>query len=394
MLLRSPTSSGQQRLGGGALGPLLVMLLAAMGCTPAAQLVDERSTAPYKALRLADEQLLERSLRLDASEPGGPTLVVHAREIGLEHEEGPVLVLLNGIFSDGRTWRFVTAQLAAKRRVLVLDLPGTGQSSAPDPESLGPEAYTPRWIARATLRALGSWQAQAPERREIVLVGHSIAGTVAMHLLGSPALAELHDRLDARVAGAVLIAPADILTATWSPTLVELAKLSELEVGFGSAFGILESRVEQAIAGSVEQPDQRALGGEATRILENLQDRSRRRASQAMLQRIRPVRHDDTPIWPEVRALAEDYEQIRSPTLLLWGRLDDALPVSMGEELEGRIPGAKLEIVEGVRHSVHQEAPYATADAIERFASRLQWLGPRPLGTGRMSSVGSSPPKP
>jgi pimeloyl-ACP methyl ester carboxylesterase len=373
---------------------VLAAALAAVDCAPATQLLDERSTAPYRALLSADDELAARTHRLDATEPGGPELFVHAREIGLEHDEGPALVLLNGIFSDGRTWRFVTAQLAAKRRVLVLDLPGTGQSSAPDPESLGPEAYTPRWIARATLRALAAWQAQQPERQQLVLVGHSIAGTVAMHLLGSPALVELHDQLDARVAGAVLIAPADILTASWSPTLVELAKLSDLEVGFGSAFGILESRVEQAIVSSVEEPEQRALGGEATRILESLRDRSRRRASQAMLRRIRPVRDDDTPIWPEVRALAEDYEQIRSPTLLLWGRRDDALPVSMGEELRERIPGAELEVVEGVRHSVHQEAPYATADAIERFASRLQWLGPRPLGTGKMSSVGSSAPSP
>jgi len=394
MIRRSPNSAARPSRGRAEHALVLAVALAAVECAPATQLLDERTTSPYMALRAADDGLLERSHRLDASEPGGPKLHVHAREIGLEHEEGPVIVLLNGIFSDGRTWRFVTAQLAAKRRVLVLDLPGTGQSSAPDPESLGAEAYTPRWIARATLRALASWQAEAPERRELVLVGHSIAGTVTMHLLGSPELGALHDELDARVVGAVLIAPADILTASWSPTLVELAKLSELEVGFGSAFGVLESRVEQAIVGSVEEPERRALGGEATRILESLQDRNRRRASQAMLRRIRPVRDDDTPIWPEVRALAEDYERIRAPTLLLWGRRDDALPVSMGEELRGRIPGAELEVVEGVRHSVHQEAPYAAADAIERFASRLQWLGPRPLGTGRMSSVGSSPASP
>jgi pimeloyl-ACP methyl ester carboxylesterase len=215
-----------------------------------------------------------------------------------------------------------------------------------------------------------------------------------MHLLGAPELQALDRTLDTRVAGAVLLAPADILTARWSPTLVELAKLGEVEVGVGGALGILESRVEDAIASSVEQPERRALRGEASRILEALVDPRRRRASQAMLRRIRPVRDDDSPIWPEVEALARDYERIDRPTLLVWGRLDDALPLSMGASLEARIPGARLEVIEGVRHSMHQEDPHATADVIERFVARLQWIEPLPPGPGRMSSVGSSPESP
>jgi len=54
------------------------------------------------------------------------------------------------------------------------------------------------------------------------------------------------------------------------------------------------------------------------------------------------------------------YETIQQPTLLIWGELDDATPLWMGQALEAMIPDAGLVVFEGDDH-------YAYYHQIDRF---------------------------
>jgi pimeloyl-ACP methyl ester carboxylesterase len=361
---------------------VLAIALAASSCAHGPRLVDERATPPWRGLLASRDALPRRPITLDAPSPDGPGWTVAAEEIATgAGAGGPVIVLLNGVFSDARTWRFVVAPLAARADLLLVDLPGTGRSDPREPEGLAEATYTPRWLADRTLAALASWQARQPAPRRLVLVGHSVAGTAILRALGDPGLRARHAATLATVAGAALIAPADVAAPSWSPTLVELAKLGAFEIGFASVFGFLRPKVEGAIAAGVAHPDERALGAEADRVLEVLSDRPRRRASQAMLLRVRPTTPDGAPDWAAIRDVAADHGRVDVPVAFVWGRDDDTLPLAMGEKLAREVPGARLVVIDDARHSVHQERPIATSEAILRFAGEV----------GRLAGPGASP---
>jgi len=367
------TRWGRIALGFAALG-FAALGCAALGCAARAQLIDERTSEPYAALVIADEGLQERTLQLSVPSPEGGAWPVRIREVESPAplaSERPVLVLLNGVFSDGGTWRFVTAPLADRFDLLVIDLPGTGGSAGSAPDELPPSAFTLPWLGERVWGALAIWQARQPAPRPLILVGHSLAGAVVLRMLGDPQLRAGSAELRALTVGAVLIGAADVGTAGWSPVMVELTKLSDVEVEIGGALGILESEVRGGVARSVEQPEHRAFEMEAARMLHALEEPDLRRSSQLMLRRIRPIDEDEQPIWSRIRPLVDDHARVDVPVLLLWGENDDILPIGTAQQLRSQIPGSRLVIIEGARHSVHQEKPLRVAAEIARFVDPL-----------------------
>lgn len=321
----------------------------------------------------ADAALAAWTVSLDAGPSRHGRYQVHGRFVKGEGEgtteSKPLVVLLNGVFSDGETWRFVTEPLAKSNDLLVLDLPGTGLSAIEEPDEEPAEAFTLAWTGARLFYALEDFTRRTGKPRRIVIVGHSLAGAVILQMLGDRTLGHAHAETVARIRGAALIAPADVGADGWNPTFVMLAKLSDAEVALGSTFGVLRDRVEVAIFGSVEAPSRRAFQREAERILESIEDRPRRRASQLMLRRVRPVNDDDEPDWKEVGVLVENQRRVEQPVLLLWGRHDDAIPLETGRKLAREIANAHLTIVEDARHSLHQEKPLETAALLTRFVS-------------------------
>jgi pimeloyl-ACP methyl ester carboxylesterase len=100
-------------------------------------------------------------------------------------------------------------------------------------------------------------------------------------------------------------------------------------------------------------------------------DRDRRRASQLLLRRIRPVDEDDVPDWPAARRLAEDHGRVDVPALVLWGRDDSTLPLADGEKLARELPRGELVVVDRADHSLHQESPRETVLALRTFVLDL-----------------------
>jgi pimeloyl-ACP methyl ester carboxylesterase len=56
------------------------------------------------------------------------------------------------------------------------------------------------------------------------------------------------------------------------------------------------------------------------------------------------------------------------PTLVIWGGEDRLLPPEHGRRLAALIPGARVEILDGVGHVVPLEAPGAFARLVADFA--------------------------
>jgi pimeloyl-ACP methyl ester carboxylesterase len=62
--------------------------------------------------------------------------------------------------------------------------------------------------------------------------------------------------------------------------------------------------------------------------------------------------------------LTERLDDIRAPTLLLWGDADPVSPVAVGQRLENLLPQARLRVIEGASHGFAEERPDEVAEAI------------------------------
>lgn len=92
--------------------------------------------------------------------------------------EGPLLVAIHGWLLSGRLWDPLVQAMASRQALWCPDLPGFG--GEPRPRGLQPSlASYGRWLAQAVQR-------QHPQR-PVVLLGHSLGGSIALH--AAPALA-------------------------------------------------------------------------------------------------------------------------------------------------------------------------------------------------------------
>lgn len=66
--------------------------------------------------------------------------------------------------------------------------------------------------------------------------------------------------------------------------------------------------------------------------------------------------------------LSADAAALAVPTLLIWGERDTVTPLADGRRLAQLIPHARLEILPGASHYVHQEQPAVVAGVMKGFA--------------------------
>ncbi|WP_205706138.1 alpha/beta fold hydrolase, partial [Kineococcus indalonis] len=117
----------------------------------------------------------------------------------------PRVLLVHGLGSGASTWSLVAPALAREHRLLLVDLPGHGDSPALDGRE-GPTAMHPAELGRRLHRA--AVRLSRADGRPVHLVGHSLGGWVCLE-----AAAEDGAHGGARaVAGVVALAPAGLWT--------------------------------------------------------------------------------------------------------------------------------------------------------------------------------------
>jgi pimeloyl-ACP methyl ester carboxylesterase len=239
----------------------------------------------------------------------------------------PVLVL-HGWGAHLEAVEPIVAALEGETEVLALDLPGFGESDPP------PEAWDGDDYARFVLRFLDH---EGVERCHVL--GHSNGGRVGICIA-----ADHPERV-----GRLL-----------------LCDSAGLRPKRGARY---YSRVAVAKVGRVVG----LLGGPGRR----LQERMRRRvastdyieASEAMRGTFRKL---------VARDLSDRMPRIKSPTLLVWGELDDDTPLWMGRRMEELIPGAGLAVLNGAGHYSYADDPVGFARIARLFlCEQPRALAPR-----------------
>lgn len=69
----------------------------------------------------------------------------------------------------------------------------------------------------------------------------------------------------------------------------------------------------------------------------------------------------------DVTGIRSKLNQIRLPTLVLWGADDPLLPPSIGARITRTIPGARLKLIDGAGHAPMKDQPDRLVDAIAEF---------------------------
>jgi len=344
---------------------LLVLCVVLAGCAPTYKRLPVLDALPeLKTLVERNDERRFRLWKLPVGEIDGSPYSIVAEETGADRTD-VLVVPVHGLVSDRSTWRFVSGHLGETHRLWIPDQLGCGDSDRPSPVAIGESAYSPDASARHLLEALERRNDEAGWPERIFFVGHSLGGAVVLRILGSPELRTAYPRIYARMDSAMLIAPLEFAVNRASETVDEMGRIGGFKLGLGKTMGIFREKVARELVDSAEHPE-RVLKIDIDRVLQAFGGKSARLSTQAIIRQAVPF-IEGRPDWDAIDRLVAEYANVQVPVLLLWGRHDETLPLSMGYKLLAELPDARLRIVEQGKHSLQAERPRLVSDWIRRF---------------------------
>lgn len=239
---------------------------------------------------------------------------------------GPLLALVHGVSSRLEGWDGVVAALGGRFRTLRYDQRGHGQSEkVPGPYEL------------ADLVADLAGLLEAVGERRCHLAGYSLGGLVAQGFaLAHP------DRLDRLV----LVSTVAGRTAAERERVMERYRMVE----HGIAGEHFQNSVSRWYTEEFQRRHPEAIAAAA--------EENRRMDPGCYAAAYRVLATAD---------LADRLGEIRRPTLVVTGEHDVGSNTRMARLMAERIPGARLEILPGMRHAILAEVPERVAALIEAF---------------------------
>ncbi len=261
-------------------------------------------------------------------------LSLHNGQRVLVGEAGPVnartVLLVHGLGDNAhRDWTEVVPALAMQFHVVTLDLPGFGGSPA------SPHGYSFTGLGEILAEVLDG---TAPGQR-VHMVGHSLGAALSLYFAHKHPLRV--DRLVLVDAAGILLknvfvqhmVRAQVPKVGLAPVDRLLGALDErIKVHLGQLFD-LDERIDFSQWLEQNPGIRRALIGRHTHV-------------EAALSL---VEHDFTVAISETTA----------PTTVIWGSNDPVAPLRTGKLLAGRMPDARLEVIQGVGHVPMVQSPSA-----------------------------------
>jgi pimeloyl-ACP methyl ester carboxylesterase len=229
----------------------------------------------------------------------------------LDKGSGRPLLCLHGWLGDSTTYEKLSAELHGWR-VVAPDLPSFG-SSDDDPSVITVDDYS-AFLAEFVAKI---------ELDDYCLLGHSMGGQIALHACATRKITP--NRL-------VLVASAGVRNT--DKTLKRALRIS--------------AKILSPITpSSLKKYVYRKIGSDYG---DHLSDNHKKII--------------DSVLSYDVR---EDAKSVVQPTLLIYGSADSSTPVKHGELLRDALPDARLVIIEGEDHWVHQNSPDVVAGYVQDF---------------------------
>jgi pimeloyl-ACP methyl ester carboxylesterase len=262
-------------------------------------------------------------------------------EGGVAHlcDEGPTsdpqpLLLLHGLGGSLHDWAGWAEALHRTQRVIRIDLPGNGLSDGPADGDYA-SARQARWVLKV-LDQMGV--------REVRAVGHGLGGDVA---------AQLALQAPTRVRRLMLVAAARPSADALPPALRLASRVPWPQ--WAVSWLLPRALVADTLRAFYADPAQ-VTPAQVDRRQELLQRSGNR---WALLQQWRQL--------PPEEDRQAAFAQLKLPVLLLWGTADRLLPPAQALALQARIPGSRLQMLDGVGHLPQEEAPAASLALVLPF---------------------------
>lgn len=287
----------------------------------------------------------------------------------------PLLVLVHGFRGDHHGLQLIADRLRTRYHVVVPDLPGFGRSEPfPDrPHDIAGYAD----FLRALVEALTDGAVHDGAPHGVAVLGHSFGSVVAAHFAAAhPAMVE---RL-------VLVNP------ICEPALEgEQALLSRLTVAYYRLGRALPRRLGHRLLSSGFVTDT------MSRVLTRSQDPRVRGYVRHQHRAYFSAFADRDVLLEAYRAsvshtVAEVAMQLSMPTLLVVGAEDELGSVPAQRRMASWIPRHRLEVIDGVGHLVHYEAPGRTAELVHDFLSSPAPEPTHEPGPGSAPGTAGEPP--
>ena len=235
--------------------------------------------------------------------------------------KGESLLILHGWGSNSERWQRVKELLEKKGiEVLVLDLPGFGKTLSPQ-KAWSRDDYI-NWIFQKVKER--NWQ-------KFNLLGHSFGGGLAVKIAAT---------FPERIEKLILLSPAIIQRKSIKTYLFYYISYLGKKVFSLPGFKILYPLAEKLIYKLAGTKDYYVADG-------------------IMKETMKKIGKEEP--------LEMILEKIKIPTLILWGKKDDVLPVKDAYYIKEKIKGSELKIIPKARHSPHREAPEELAEIIVQF---------------------------
>lgn len=272
------------------------------------------------------------------SSPAARLLPVAGRTLHLREEgEGPPVLLVHGVPTSALLWSDVAPRLAARARVLAVDLLGYGVSDPPAGLPVDVPAHA-RYLLEL-LDALGVERA--------TVVGHDVGGGVAQHLA-------VHHPERVERLGLVNCVCYDNWPVPEMKAIQATAPVFE-RLPAGPTAAALRAGLRRGFA----HPDR------ADRFLDAFLEPFSTREGLELL--VEHVRAQDSRY---TEALAPLLPRLRMPAAVVWGARDPFLEPRWGERLAADVPGAELTLLPEASHFSPADAPREVAEALLRLLER------------------------
>lgn len=262
--------------------------------------------------------------------------LVHLRDVGPRDDPQPLL-LLHGTAASLHTWEGWVRSLSAQHRVISVDLPGFGLTGPAANGDYRVDAYV-----RFVLQLMD--QLKVPR---FAIAGNSLGGEIAWRTaLKAPQ----------RVTRLILV---DAIGPAPSGKALPLGALAARVPLLDGLFASMLPR--PLVVASLRQ-----VYGDPAKVSAELVDRYyelllREGNRHALVQRLKQMRGGGD---------APQLQQLKLPTLILWGGRDRLIPPSIARRFEQDIAGSELVVFADLGHVPQEEDPMRTAAAVQDFLQR------------------------
>jgi pimeloyl-ACP methyl ester carboxylesterase len=267
--------------------------------------------------------------------------IMHAKPIEKEvlhvdiYGKGKPVVLLHGFGASSYSFSRIIPELSKQFRLYAIDLKGFGKASKPDDPYYS--VYDQAVLVEDFLRK--------HHLRDVVLIGHSYGGGVALSL----ALID-----PARIKKMVLID-----AAVYKQQLPKLLRWLQMPVLGALGFYLLPAHYE------VEESYRYAFYDDS-KIPSDIVQHYAKNLRQPGAKRVYlKISHQLIP--RDIDCVSKYYKSVKIPTLIIWGANDIVVKKDKAYRLHHDLQNSQLVILPRCGHIPHEECPEKVIDLLEKF---------------------------